>query len=484
VLVKRDGILPCVIHAEDSTGFSCLPSLKSSWNMGTLYAHLLGSKLFKVVALVITFGLFAVGAYGWSLMRMKFDPVLLLPGDTYLRKWVDIHSEYYPENGWTADVYSESLNHTHLASIEELTNGFEDLRDAGGLRAVNSWWPKMREFAAESKNMSLEDLSNEETFPMVLSDFLFSATGAPYKNNFIFNEPLLCNSPAPKINASKFSIEYFFMDDPDQHIPARGAVTDLLDLASGPYSFSHSKVYAAWETDEIIGFELWRNIGLAMACVFVVTLLLLANFQICIYVMCIVGITLTDIVGFLHFWDVTIDIISCVNIVLAIGLCVDYSVHIGLAFMVAKGSRKDKAVEAVASIGPAVFNGGFTTFLAIILCSLSYSHVFLTFFKVFVLTVLFGLFHGLVLFPVILSLIGPLSSVKQEPSTATSTSSLTASTMTGSSSPNNSTKVSPLTTPRPGIANIAFVADTNRKPSLLESRNWTSVELSGPTSKS
>merc|ERR1712014_483030 len=111
--------------------------------------------------------------------------------------------------------------------------------------------------------------------------------------------------------------------------------------------------------------------------------------------MCIVGITLTDIVGFLHFWDVTIDIISCVNI--------------GLAFMVAKGSRKDKAVEAVASIGPAVFNGGFTTFLAIILCSLSYSHVFLTFFKVFVLTVLFGLFHGLVLFPVILSMIGPLS---------------------------------------------------------------------------
>merc|ERR550517_2228566 len=194
--------------------------------------------------------------------------------------------------------------------------------------------------------------------------------------------------------------------------------------------------------------------------------------------MCIVGITLTDIVGFLHFWDVTIDIISCVNIVLAIGLCVDYSVHIGLAFMVAKGSRKDKAVEAVASIGPAVFNGGFTTFLAIILCSLSYSHVFLTFFKVFVLTVLFGLFPG------ILSLIGPLSSVKQEPSTATSTSSLTASTMTGSSSPNNSTKVSPLTTPRPGIANIAFVADTNKKPSLLESRNWTSVELSAPTSKS
>merc|ERR1712110_1396768 len=249
---------------------------------------------------------------------------------------------------------------------------------------------------------------------------------------------------------------------------------------------SFVEIYAAWETDEIIGEELWRNVLLAMACVTAVVLLLLANFRICILVILAIILTLTDIIGFLHFWGVTIDIISCINIVLAIGLCVDYSVHICHAFLVAKGSRKDKAVEAVASIGPAVFNGGFTTFLAVILCSLSYSHVFLTFFKVFVLTVLFGLFHGLVLFPVILSLIGPLSSVKQEPSTASSTSSLTASTMTGSSnSPNNSTKVSPLTTPRPGIANIAFVAEsTNKKSSLLESRNWTSVELSSPTGKS
>merc|ERR1719237_271062 len=188
------------------------------------------------------------------------------------------------------------------------------------------------------------------------------------------------------------------MDDPVEHIPTHQAVTNLLKQTGAPYNFSHSKIYAAWETDEIIGFELWRNIGLAIAAISVITLLLLANVRICVFVICIVVITLTDIVGFLHFWDITIDIISCVNIVLAIGLCVDYSVHIGLAFMVAKGSRKDKAVEAVASIGPAVFNGGFTTFLAVILCSLSYSHVFLTFFKVFVLTVLFGLFHGLVLF--------------------------------------------------------------------------------------
>ena len=86
-----------------------------------------------------------------------------------------------------------------------------------------------------------------------------------------------------------------------------------------------------------------------MACVFVVTLILLANLPICLMVLLSVVLTLVDIVGFLHFWDITIDIISCVNIVLAIGLCVDYSVHIGHAYMVATGNRVERAQVLVES---------------------------------------------------------------------------------------------------------------------------------------
>ena len=346
VLLGRDGVLPCVVHAAGSKGVGCLSKKESTWSMGSVYGHLLSSKLFKVLTLLITLAFLSVGVWGTSMMKHKFDPVLLLPGDSYLREWVDIHSNLYPENGWTAEVYSEHLNHTHLESIDQLVAGFEGLKEVGGLRSVNSWWSKIQEYAKQTTNYSSwQEFATEERFPMILSDFLFSSAGASFKNSFVFETPLVCSQPAPPIAASKFSIEYFFMDDPDEHIPARRAVTSLLEVSRAPYTFSHSKVYAAWETDQIIGFELWRNIGLAMVCVFVVTLLLLANIQICVYVMCIVTITITDIVGFLHFWDITIDIISCVNIVLAIGLCVDYSVHIGHAFMVADGETNKNNSE-------------------------------------------------------------------------------------------------------------------------------------------
>ena len=137
--------------------------------------------------------------------------------------------------------------------------------------------------------------------------------------------------------ASKFRFAYLLFDGPEEHIPARQTVEKLIKDAGIPDSFSFVKIYAAWETDEIIGYELWRNIGLAMTAIFVIVLILLANLRICLMVLVTVILTLVDIIGFLHFWNLTIDIISCVNIVLAIGLCVDYSVHIGHAFLVASG---------------------------------------------------------------------------------------------------------------------------------------------------
>ncbi|XP_023326651.1 patched domain-containing protein 3 [Eurytemora carolleeae] len=60
-------------------------------------------------------------------------------------------------------------------------------------------------------------------------------------------------------------------------------------------------------------------------------------------------------------------------------------------------------------MGPAVFNGGISTLLAFILLATSSSYVFLSFFKIFFLICIFGLFHGLISLPVILSLVGPIN---------------------------------------------------------------------------
>ena len=65
------------------------------------------------------------------------------------------------------------------------------------------------------------------------------------------------------------------------------------------------------------------------------------------------------------------------------------------------------------AISCAVINGGISTLLAVILLALSDVYVFVAFFKIFVLVVTFGLYNGLVVLPVLLSILGPKSSTNE-----------------------------------------------------------------------
>ena len=105
-------------------------------------------------------------------------------------------------------------------------------------------------------------------------------------------------------------------------------------------------------------------------------------------------------------------LVSCNNLIIATGLCIDYASHIAHRFLIETGTDRNSRIRStLANIGPAVLNGGLTTLFAFILLANSQSHVFLTFFKVFFLVVSFGLYHGLVVLPVFLSLFGPKSHV-------------------------------------------------------------------------
>jgi len=80
---------------------------------------------------------------------------------------------------------------------------------------------------------------------------------------------------------------------------------------------------------QIINAELYRNVALSLICVLITTFLLLANFRVCFFCGLCVIFTLINVGGFMHFWGLTIDTVSCIDIVLGIGLCVDYAAHIG-----------------------------------------------------------------------------------------------------------------------------------------------------------
>ena len=126
-----------------------------------------------------------------------------------------------------------------------------------------------------------------------------------------------------------------------------------------------------------------RNLGFAFGVIAIVSIVLISDLFVSLLVFICVGLTVLEIVGGAYFMGLTIEIVSSITLIISVGLALDYAVHIGVTYVVTKGSnRKEKINETLSTMGMAVANGGISTLLAFILVAFSNSYVYLTFFKV------------------------------------------------------------------------------------------------------
>ena len=170
---------------------------------------------------------------------------------------------------------------------------------------------------------------------------------------------------------------------------------------SGPfYKFS--------ETDRIIFRELIFNLGFALLGIAIIGFILLIHpVAVAIMLLCIV---LVDLGLFAEMWvlDIRLNTVSVVNLVMAVGLAVDYSMHILHTFLRTRGGgRQERVHGAMLEIGAAVLLGVLSTLLGVVVLAGSQSHIIFTFFQLLMGTVVFGGLVGLCVLPVLLSFIGP-----------------------------------------------------------------------------
>jgi len=285
----------------------------------------------------------------------------------------------------------------------------------GNIKVVNSWYPDYKDYINTHIGVGDDGMGiPEEILPLAdfsqyTSQFLFSPTGSKWQPSFYPEDDILtCGTPIAPLSLTTFSYIHERFDGTTEHINGLNELKDIIDdQGFSANVFPVSLEYANWETDEVIKKELYRNLGLSFLCIFLTTLLLLADITASLMVMVCVGMVLVDVLGFMHFWGLTIDVVSSINVIISIGLCVDYSAHVAHMFLNKRGSRQERAAQTLYDIGPAVLNGGFSTFIATITLCASDSHVFVSFFRIFFLVVIFGLFHGLIFLPIMFSLIGP-----------------------------------------------------------------------------
>ena len=165
--------------------------------------------------------------------------------------------------------------------------------------------------------------------------------------------------------------------------------------------------------------EMTLCVTLSIIVILVIIFLITANPTITLLVGLCVLMVDTFLFGLIHYWRLSLNPILLVHIVVSVGISVDYSAHIGYAFLVEKVPqngkyntnqeiRTYKAKMALQKMGSSVFHGGFSTFLAIFALSPAETYIFISFFRLWVGIIVFGMSNGFVLLPVLLSYLGPI----------------------------------------------------------------------------
>ncbi|CAD5111950.1 DgyrCDS1212 [Dimorphilus gyrociliatus] len=291
---------------------------------------------------IMAVGCLAVMAYGTTSLKQDFDPRWFFPSDSYATEYIKADERHFGGSSQQpAALYVGDINfHTHLTSLEGICDKVSNhywVKEG----TLDCWARSFRSFLNSSSDAAIKAKLDNENLPKTESDFIFLIA------NFIKDQPensfnLVFNGD--NLTATKIPYQNTWLDTSSKRIDA---LADLRSIAAAnnippELSFPFAEGYTNIDTDKVIKDELLRNIGLAFLAVYLITLFLLANFTTSLFVSCCVIMTLVDLAGMMYFWDLTIDTVTTIQLIISIGLSVDYAVHIAHTFLISKGTRKGK----------------------------------------------------------------------------------------------------------------------------------------------
>jgi Niemann-Pick C1 protein len=459
-----------------------------------VYAPALMDNKIKVGIITVFLGLFAAGLALIPRIELGLDQRIAIPSDSYLINYFNDLDDYF---GVGPPVYfvTRELNVTERQHQVELcgrflpckdfslSNTLENERKRPNVSyiadATASWvddfflWlnPDFSSCCVQRGkpcfidrdppwSVSLKGMPEGQEYITYLAKWLKSPTteDCPMAGQAAYGSAVVYDANKTTINASHFRTSHTPLRSQEDFIAAykaaRRIASDISAANNDISVFPYSKFYIFFDQYVSIVRLAAALLGSAAAFIFLLSTVLLGSIRTGLVVTATVAMTLVSILGSMAVANVSLNAVSLVNLVICVGIALEFCAHIARAFSFpsatvmeraprhafaspetlasasrhhhhhrgstsgngllsshiagVRHSRNLRAWAALVNVGASVFSGiTVTKFLGVAVLVGTRSKIFeIYYFRVWVALVIFAAAHALVFLPVVLSLVG------------------------------------------------------------------------------
>ncbi|KAL1998892.1 hypothetical protein VTN02DRAFT_5412 [Thermoascus thermophilus] len=427
--------------------------------------HLLGPTV-KVAVVLVFLGLFTAGLALLPAVPLGLDQRIALPSDSYLIQYFNDLYAYF-DSGPPVYFVTRDVNVTQRVHQQQLCGRFSTCKDfslpfvleqeskrpavsylsgsaASWIDDFFYWLNPQQECCKEDGKICFEDrvppwnitlfgLPEGVEFVHYLEKWIEAPTDAtcPLGGKAPYGNALVVDSRHVMTNASHFRTSHTPLRSQADFINAYAAARRIAKSISEEHGidvFPYSKFYIFFDQYASIVRLTATLLASAVAIIFVVGAILLGSVATAAVVGATVVMIVVDILGSMAVAGVSLNAVSLVNLIICVGIGVEFCAHIARAFMFPARRLLDQAPRtlrgkdarawtALVNVGGSVFSGiTVTKLLGVAVLAFTRSKIFeIYYFRVWLALVVFASTHALIFLPVALSYFGGAGYADPEP---------------------------------------------------------------------
>lgn len=464
---SRADCFPCIqvksarVHLANGNGFQGArfyeapeESMLQQFIRKTYAPWLLGRKV-KTAIVVIFLGIFAAGIALIPEIELGLDQRVAIPDDSYLIPYFNDLYDYF-DAGPPVYFVTREFNVTQREHQMEvcaryntcqqmsLTNILEQERKRSNVSYIASptasWiddffqWinPANEDCCVENRkpcfagryNATLAGMPEGDEFVRYLTKFLNAPTDdrCPLGGRASYGSAVVVDTERDTVPASHFRTAHSPLRSQEDFIHAYASarrIANDISASTGLEVFPYSIFYVFFDQYASIVSLTGALLGSAVGMIFIVATILLGSILTAAVVTATVVMVIVDIIGAMAVMGVSLNAVSLVNLIICVGIAVEFCAHIARAFMFPSRTFMERAKNrfrgrdartwtALANVGGSVFSGiTVTKILGVTVLAFTRSKIFeIYYFRVWLALVIFAASHALIFLPVALSLAG------------------------------------------------------------------------------